>query len=401
MRTAGRVVLDIVLEIVLEIVLDIVFVSQISEATRSRRRTTRARRSSRRFRRDVDATVSFGAVGRSRRVGRDGVRQDVGVRRFPRIDGARIGVRRAVVPRRGVRVSRDVLRDARWAPAAACPESATVGAFHRPSRTRTRTRTPSVRIPELDCYPSNRPSPTRAPVGGILTRASRYPSASGGGCPASRLGPKRAGRATRTSRRFTSSIGRESSRRGRRRSRRRRSSPSRAREGSGSRRRVRAERRRPIRIRSGVGYSSAARVTRTGSPPTRTRTVAYPGRRKRRKRRKRRGKKRRVARARKRARATVEAGGAAARAPRRRGSARVGRTRGDAPGEAARVGGHRRSRRRRVTFLERARERERIDERTNERTNGRTNERSSCTDTQAHTSHTGTGTRTRLRYPSR
>ena len=69
----------------------------------------------------------------------------------------------------------------RWAPAAACPESATVGAF-APSVANANANANAVGSnPGIGLVPLEPSVADAGAVGGILTRASGYPSASGGG----------------------------------------------------------------------------------------------------------------------------------------------------------------------------------------------------------------------------
>ena len=69
----------------------------------------------------------------------------------------------------------------RWAPAAACPESATVGAF-APSVAHANANANAVGSnPGIGLLPLEPSVADAGAVGGILTRASGYPSASGGG----------------------------------------------------------------------------------------------------------------------------------------------------------------------------------------------------------------------------
>ena len=286
---------------------------------------------------------------------------------------AAAGVRRAVVPRRGVRVSRDVLRDV------------SMGARRRVPRIRDgrRFRAPSVAHANANANAvGSNPGITGTPRTVRRRRGRRRRDSH------SRVGvPLRVGRRVR---RRASARNARVERRERRDGSRRRLDANRrgggggVRGGGARRRRARARGRvRGVasarsgvvrsRIRSGVGYSSAARVTRTGSPPTRTRTVAYPGRRKRRKRRKRRGKKRRVARARN----AREPPWRLAERPLERRGGWIGAGGTNAWGRSRRG----RARRRTSAFQATSRDffgtctRTRTNRRTDERTDERTNER--------------------------
>ena len=259
----------------------------------------------------------------------------------------------------------------RWAPAAACPESATVGAF-APSVANANANANAVGSnPGIGLVPLEPSVADAGAVGGILT-ARRVPL---------RVGRRVRRRASARNARVERRERRDGSRR--RLDANRRGGGGGVRGGGARRRRARARGRVRgvasarsgvrIRIRSGVGYSSAARVTRTGRPPTRTRTVAYPGRRKRRKRRKRRGKKRRVARARN----AREPPWRLAERPLERRGGWIGAGGTNAWGRSRRG----RARRRTSAFQATSRDffgtctRTRTNRRTDERTDERTNER--------------------------
>ena len=290
---------------------------------------------------------------------------------LPRIDGARIGrpPRRGSSPRR-TSVARRPTR------------AFEMGALRRVPRIRDGRRLCTVRrARERErerrrfesrnwTLASNRPSPTRAPSAGFsLARRGTPPRRAAG--TASRLGPKRAGRARRE-RRDGSRRRLDANRRGggggvRGGGARRRRARARVRVRAASRPRGTAssdsdsERRRLLERREG---DEDGRRLRRGREPSRIPGEGREGRD---------GKgegKSGASRARE-TRESHRGGWQSGRARPRRGggSARVGRTRGDAPGETARVGGHRRSRRRRVTVG---------NESTNGRTNEQTNERAGC-----------------------
>ena len=179
MRTAGRVVLDIVLEIVLDIVL-----RRLRKSPRRHGRGVERRaRDARLGVLDETLTRPLASAPLGDRVA-SGAMECVKTSACAASLGSTARASASAAPwflAEAYECRATSYATCRWAPAAACPESATVGAF-APSVAHANANANAVGSnPGIGLLPLEPSVADAGAVGGILTRASGYPSASGGG----------------------------------------------------------------------------------------------------------------------------------------------------------------------------------------------------------------------------